>query len=54
MGLMAAGLAVWAVPGCERAPADQAALREGAKMELKGDWKGRGMGGTGPGTGGAD
>lgn len=32
--------AVWAGAGCERVPPDVAALKEGAKLELKGDWAG--------------
>ena len=37
---LAAGMAVWGVSGCEKVPADEAALREAAKLELKGDWAG--------------
>lgn len=37
---MAVGLAVVAVAGCERTPPDVAALREGTRLELKGDWSG--------------
>ena len=41
MAITAAGLAIMAVvAGCERTPADVVALREGTKLELKGDYAG--------------